>query len=438
VITGLYGFDFGFDTTPPAVNNSVDGDQLSDVDDTTASTTVGTFEGDESTSSDGFGDTNQEMLVTSDDTGTVGTAAGDTPPVGSVFDYYTFDDGSYENIYSDLPSPSGNLITDTLVTPTGDVSIPVTFDAASAVSVAGSTDIAISDGDIVPDPGHIEHVTAINGFSPLTIAVQGFEKFDIDNAAGATVGTFNAAEATTTDALGTVTQAVLVTKDVLGTPGDAAGDVPTVGSVFNTVTLGGIENVYSDIASTTPGGTDTITDTLVTSIGDFNIATTFDATAEIAAANAAIINLGDGYDLVSDPSTEIFTGVNGLPPMDVAEEGSELYDVENTAGTDVGSFDADVTTTADSFGNSTQTILVTSDVSGTSGTAAGDVPAVGSEFDTVTFGDTGYELIYSDLIGATSSADVVTETLVTPLGDVTVPSTFDAAAALATDILSGA
>jgi hypothetical protein len=199
----------------------------------------------------------------------------------------------------------------------------------------------------------------------------------------------------------------------------------------------GIENIYSDIASATPGGSDTVTDTVVTSTGDFNIPTTFDATAAIAAANAAIINFGDGYDFVSEPYTEIFTGVNGLPPIDVAEEGSELYDLTNTAGTDVGSFDADVTTTADSYGNSTQAILVTSDVSGTEGAAAGDVPAVGSEFDTVTFGDTGYELIYSELIGATSRADLVTETLVTPTGDITVPSTFDAAAALATDILSG-
>jgi hypothetical protein len=440
VITGLYGFDFGFDTTPPAVNNSVDGDQLFDVDDTTVGTTtdpdvVGTFEADESTSSDGFGDTNQELLVTSDVSGTAGTAAGDTPPVGSVFDFYTFGDGSFENIYSDLPSPSGNLISDTLVTPFGDFSIPDTFDAASAVSVYDATNIPIADGDIVLDPGHVEHVTAINGFSPLTIAVQGVEKFDVDSASGATLGTFNADEATTTDGFGTVTQALLVTKDVSGTAGGSAGDVPPVGSVFNTVTLDGYENIYSDIASTTPGGSDTITDTVVTPYGDFNIPTTFDATAEIAAANAAAIDMPDGYDIVSDPATETLTGVNGLPPIDVAEEGThELFNIDSTAGTSVGSFDADVTTTADAFGNTTQTILVTSDLTGTAGTAAGDVPAVGSELDTVTFGDTGFELIYSDLVS--SSGNAMTETLVTPLGDITFPTTFDAAAALAADVLS--
>jgi hypothetical protein len=428
VVTGLYGFDFGLQTTPPAVNGSVDGNQLFDFEDTTSGTS-GTFEGDESTSSDAFGDTNEELLVTSDQSGT------DAPPVGSVFDYYTFSGSGFENIYSDLPSPSGNLISDTLVTPFGDFTIPVTLDAASAVSAADGTNIAISDGEIVPDPGYIEHVTAINGMPPTDVAVQGFQEFDIVGTTGAYVGTFNADEATTTDEFGTVTQAVLVTKDVSGTPGAAAGDIPTVGSVFNTVTLGDVENIYSDIASTTPGGSDTITDTLVTPLGDLNIPTTFDATAEVAAVNAAPIDLSDGYDIVSDPATEQFTGVNGLPPIDVAEEGDdEVFNVDNASGNSVGSFEGDVTSTADSFGNTTQTILVTSDEAGTAGTVAGDIPAVGSEYDTVTFGDTGFELIYSDLVS--SSGNVITETLVTPLGDITVPSTFDAAAALATEILS--
>ena len=292
VITGLYGFDFGLQTTPQAVSGSVDGDQLFDVDDTTLGTTsnpdtVGTFEADESTSSDAFGDTNQELLVTSDVSGTSGTAAGDTPPVGSVFDFYTFGDGSFENIYSDLPSPSGNVITDTLVTPFGDIDIP----------------------------------------------------------------------------------------------------------------------------------------------------TTFDATAEIHDANIATIPVGDGYDIAVDPGHGELTGVNGLPPIDVAFEGDEEFDVDNTAGTSVGTFDGDVTTTADAFGNTTQTILVTSDgTTGTVGTAAGDVPAVGSEIDTVTFGGTGIELIYSDLVSSTGN--VTTETLVTSLGDITIPTTYDSAAALATDILS--
>jgi hypothetical protein len=436
-ITGIYGIA----TTPPAVNGSVDGYQLFDVDDTTVGTTgdpdvVGTFEGDESTFTDPFGDTNEEILVTSDVSGTAGTAAGDDPPVGSVIDYYHFA-GSSENVYSDLHSPSGNVISDTVSTPYGDFTDGTTFDAASAVSAYHATDIAITDGTIVPDLPYTEHITAINGLPPLSVAVQGFEKFDVDGGSGASVGSFDATETTTTDGIGTVTQAILVTKDLSGTPGDAAGDVPPVGSVFNTLTAGANENIYSDIAATTPGGTDTVTDVVVTPYGDFDLPTTFDATAAIAAANAATIDLPNGYDIVSDPGTETLTGVNGLPPIDVAEQGDgEVFNVDNASGTSVGSFEGDVTTTADPYGNTSQTILVTADESGTAGGAAGDVPPVGSEFDLLTFGDTGYSLIYSDLASTTGGSDIVAETLVTPMGDITIPTTYDAVAALTSDIIA--
>jgi hypothetical protein len=427
-VTGLYGFDFGFDTTPPAVNGSVDGTHLFDYTDTTTGAS-GTFTADESTSTDGFGDTNQELLVTSDGSST------DAPPVGSVFDTYTFGDGGFENIYSDIVGAGtngANEITDTLVTPFGDFTIPDTMNAAS-IPVADSGGVATGDGDDI-DPTGTETITAINGISPLTVVDLGTQQFEVTDD-GTQVGTFTADEATSTDGLGTVTQTVLVTSDDGATNvGTAAGDVPAVGSVFNTVSLGGDQLIYSDLAS--PSG-DVITDTLVTPFGDFDIPTTFDATAEILEANAASIGMGDGYDIVVDPGNGELTGVNGLPPIDVAFEGAETFDVDNSSGSSLGSFDGDVTTTADAFGNTTQTILVTSDGStDTVGTADGDIPAVGSEFDTVTFGGTGFELIYSELAGATSSADVVTETLVTPLGDITVPTDFDAAAALATDILS--
>jgi hypothetical protein len=424
-VTGLYGYDFGFDTTPPAVNGSVDGIQEFNYTDTTTGVS-GTFTADVSTATDVFGDTNQELLVTSDDGST------DAPPVGSVFDTYTFGDGGFENIYSDLVGAGANganEITDTLVTPFGDVTIPDTFDAAwiPAVDAGG---VAIGNGDDI-DPTGTETITGINGISPLTVVDLGTQTFDVDE--GTTqVGTFDADVATSTDGFGTETETVLVTSDVSGTAGTSAGDVPAVGSVFNTVSLAGDELIYSDLAS--PSG-NVITDTLVTPFGDIDIPTTFDATAEIHDANTASIPVGDGYDVVVDPGHGELTGVNGLPPIDVAFEGDEEFNLDNSAGTSVGTFDGDVTTTADAFGNTTQTILVTSDgTTGTVGTAAGDVPAVGSEIDTVTFAGTGIELIYSDLVSSTGN--VTTETLVTSLGDITIPTTYDSVAALATDILS--
>ena len=104
-------------------------------------------------------------------------------------------------------------------------------------------------------------------------------------------------------------------------------------------------------------------------------------------------------------------------------------------GAVVGTFDADVTTTSTTvYDETTETILVTSDTSGTAGTAAGDVPAVGSVIDVANFGS-GFETVYSDLISSTG-ASVISETFVTPFGDVAIPTTFDAASGLLADTIA--
>jgi hypothetical protein len=422
-VTGIYGTGFGFDGTnsaPPAVAGGIQGDQLFDYTDTTTGAT-GTFDGDESNVVDSFGDTNQEVLVipcASDITCT------DAPPVGSVFDTYTLGDSGYENIYSAVPSSGGDVISDTWVTPLGDYTIPVTLDAAD-VAVADAAGVPLGDGDDFV-PGSASTVTAITGIAPVDVAIQGDQLFDVDNASNAPIGSFDADETTTSDIAGTNTEAVLVTKDLLGT------DVPPVGSVFNTINLGGFENIYSDLASTTPGA-DTISDTVVTPLGDFTIPVTFDA----AAAEVPVsVDLPDGDDIVADPNApaEVLTGINGLPPADVSIQGDQLFDLDNAAGTVLGTFDADETTTLDMYGNTTQTLLVTSDVTGTSGTAVGEVPPVGSVIVTDTLGS-GFENIYTDLASTTPGADVFSDTLVTPFGDLAIPVTSDLAAGLATDLL---
>ena len=83
----------------------------------------------------------------------------------------------------------------------------------------------------------------------------------------------------------------------------------------------------------------------------------------------------------------------------------------------------------DTFNDSTETVLVTSNTDP-------DAPA-GSVFETVTWGDTGFENVYTDIVSATGGADTITDTLVTTLGDFTVPNTFDAAAGLAADVFGG-
>jgi len=414
-VSGIYGTGIVEAlTTPPAAPGGVQGDQLFSFVDTTTGAT-GTFEGYEST----MAGNNEEVLVTSDVSGT------DPTPVGSVLDTYMIGGNSdFENVYSAIPSPSGSdIVSDTLTTPFGDYPIPVTLDAADVPGVDASG-VPLGDGvDFVP--GSAMTLTAITGIPPLFIALQGDQLFDVDSA-GAGVGSFTAAVTPTTDNGGTHTEAVLVTSDVAGTPGTGAGDVPPVGSVFNTIEIDGLENFYSDLPTTSGGD---ISDTLVTPLGDFSI-----PAMDAAAAEAPVsVDLPDGYDIVAVPgSTETFTGVNGLPPLDVAIQGQGEFELES-GGAVVGNFNADQTTTLDLLGDTTQTLLVTADGStGAVGTAAGDLPPIGSVIETFSFA--GLEDIYTDLASTTSGGQVLSDTLVTPLGDFAIPFTFDLPGNLATDL----
>ena len=146
----------------------------------------------------------------------------------------------------------------------------------------------------------------------------------------------------------------------------------------------------------------------------------------------------DTYDIVPDPnSTELVSTYYGLytalPALDASALGYQTFDVDDTTlGTVVGKFEGYEATTSGVFFHATNhEILVTSVLSGTTGTAAGDVPPVGSVFDTFTFGDTGFENIYIDLASTAAGGDVISDTLVTPFGDFTIPATVDLAAALA-------
>ncbi|KAA8960489.1 hypothetical protein [Mycobacterium sp.] len=414
-VTGIYGTGIlGAFTTPPAAPGGVEGDQLFSFVDTTTGAT-GTFEGYEST----LVGNNQEVLVTSDVSGT------DAPPVGSVFDTYIIGaDSDLENVYSAIPSASGgDIVSDTLTTPLGNYPISVSLDAADVPAVDASG-VPLGNGvDFVP--GSALTLTAITGIPPLFMALQGDQLFDVDDA-GASVGSFTADVTPTTDDVGTHTEAALVTSDVSGSAGTGAGDVPPAGSVFNTIEIGGLENFYSAIPTTSGGD---VSDTLMTPLGNFSIPV-MDATAAEAPAS---VDLPDGYDIAAVPgSTETFTGINGLPPLNVAIQGQGEFDLES-GGAVVGIFDADQTTTLDLFGDTTQTLLVTADGSiGTVGTAAGDLPPVGSVIET--FSVAGIEDIYTDLASTTPGGEVVSDTLVTPLGDFAIPITFDLPASLATDL----
>jgi hypothetical protein len=412
IITGIYGYGFGGSlTTPPSVSGSIQGYGVFDYNDVTTGNS-GEFNGIESTSHDGLGDVNQAVYVTSDVSGT------DAPSTGSVFDTANMGDGAFVNVYSDIYSPSGDTITDTVETPYGNYTIPTTFDAAH-IPVADAGGVAIGNGDII-DPAGSQTVSAITGIPPLFVAYQGSEPFYVD---GSESPAFNADNTITQDVLGTYTEAVLVTSDAKdATVGTAGGDVPAAGSIFNTIDYGGIQNVYSDLTSTT-GGADVITDTLDTPTGDYIIPITFDAAK---AETTSAMNLPDGADLTPQGAFD-YSGVNGLPPENVSVQGTQTF--LYTDGDSSGTLHADVTNTLDLFGNTDETLLVTS--------STDPEAPVGSVFETVNWADTGIENVYSDIVSATGGADTITDTLVTPWGDFTIPIYLDAAADLAADSFSG-
>jgi hypothetical protein len=403
-VTGIYGHGFsGGDTAPPAVGGSVQGDSVFTYTNTTTDTN-GTFDGFESSSNDGLGDINTEVYVDSDLTGTGG------PAVGSIFDTYSFDDGTFANVYSDV---DGN-VTDTLESPVyGNVAISTTFDAANGmIAYAGGVTDGVNGDDIIPL--NTEVVDSINGIPPLTVAEQGTQTFGVDNSSGTEIGSFNAVDTTTTDGYGTYTEGALATSP--STDG-SIGD----GSIFNAVDLFGYDSIYSDVVGT--NGANTITETIATPFGDYTAPDTFDA-AQVETVSDSPIALPNG--MTFDPTTELnFTGINGLPPVDVGVQGGQDFDV--TDGSSSGTFTADVTNTLDLFNDSTETILVSSSTDAA-------LPQ-GSEFELVDLGN-GFESVYSDIASATAGQDVITDTLVTPLGDISISPSFDAAAGLFNDLFS--
>jgi hypothetical protein len=422
--TELVSTYYGLYSALPALDASALGYQTFDVDDTTLGTVVGKFEGYEATTSGVFfGSNNQEILVTSVLSGTTGTATGDVPPVGSVLDTFMFGDTGFGAVYSAIPSTSGvDTISNTFITPFGDYTTPLVFDAA-AIPIAELAKLVTQDYGFVPISGN--DVTAVSGIPPFAVAEPGPQEF------ATAAGTFDAETVKTWDFAGNATEAILVTSTT-GTTGTAAGEVPPVGSTFNIITfdLPGYQLVYSDLIPVTPGGADTVTETLVTPYGDYNIPETYDLSA-ILAAGGGTVALGDDYE-IRPASAEVLSGINGVPPLDGVIQGYQQFAVDNAAlGTVAGTFNADVSSALDSYGEIDRTILVTSDLSGTPGTAAGDVPPVGSVFDTFTFGDTGIENIYIDLASTAAGGDVISDTLVTPFGDFIIPATVDLSAALA-------
>lgn len=412
---------------PPAAQASAQGTQLFDVTDPTTGQQVGVVDVDVTNASDPFGNGNQELLVTGIESGTPGTAAGDVPTVGSIFDSYSYSSG-YGSVYYDVLSPNGgsDSIAYDLVNPHGHLSpTHINYDAHSTVvpvdTPGAGTDAA--GNSLTGDTFNLaapETISGVNGIAPADYDLLGVQTFNVDDASGGQIGTFTAEIANSSDIAGNTTQDYLVTQ--------SSGDAPAVGSVYDYFfSPSGSYNVYSAIPSST-GGSDTITDEVVNARGHIHdLVTQFDAAQGLPAELNGTspvglpIDLPGAYDITPDASSPgTIVAIDGIQPEDIDVQGYQLFDY--TAGGQTSTFDADVAQSS-VIGNTTQEqIVVTQDVSGT------NAPPVGSVFEIQN--SNGTEKIYSDIPSTDGGKDTVTETLVGRFGgEIHLHETYDVAAA---------
>src|ERR1700733_8326120 len=286
--------------------------------DPTSGTDLGSIDTSETVASL-FGLTNAEFTVTSD-TAAAGGSDSALPTVGSVYDEFNLGNG-YENIYTDIPGAAGanDTVTDTLVTPFGNVNLDSLFanvDAAGPLSPGDAfTGLEAGDSSIGADAFTIDGVTldptlasGAEGFTPVTplatspplleigggqldgainFAPQSFDVYSGSGSSATDIGSITTGE-DVTDLLGFTNTEINVTGVTPADGGDAAA-LPTVGSVYDAFNLGnGIENVYTAIPGTA-GGSDTVTDTLVTPFGNINLDSLFgniDAAAPLQPGDA--------------------------------------------------------------------------------------------------------------------------------------------------------
>jgi hypothetical protein len=224
-----------------------------------------------------------------------------------------------------------------------------------------------------------------------------------------------------------------------------------VGSVYDAFNLGdGFENVYSAIPGT-DGAADTVTDTLVTPFGNVNLdslVSGIDAAAPLQPGDAFTgLEAGDSstgadaftigsttFDPITSGGTEGFDPVYQIvgadpllelggaqvtfaPGATLALNGQDfnIYSGSGSGATEVGSISTDEDVT--NLLGLTDTEFTVTSVTGTSS----ELPTVGSVYGAFNFGD-GIENVYTAVPGVDGAPDTVTDTLVTPFGNIDLDS----------------
>ena len=198
----------------------------------------------------------------------------------------------------------------------------------------------------------------------IPLATQDFEVFDPTS--GADLGSIDTNE-TVTSLFG-LTNAEFTVTGGTAADGGSASALPTDGSVYDEFNLGnGYENLYTDIPGTA-GGSDTVTDTLVTPFGNVNLDSLFgsvDAAAPLSPGDAftgldvsgisgapdafsiggftldpTLAAGGEGFDPVSPLATSpplLDIGGGQLDGINFAPQSFDVYSGTGTSATDIGS-----------------------------------------------------------------------------------------------------
>ena len=138
--------------------------------------------------------------------------------------------------------------------------------------------------------------TPTSSATTLALAPQDFNIYDGTGASATEVGSITANE-DVTDLLG-LTNTEFTVASVTPAADASASDLPTVGSVYDVFNLGdGIENVYTAIPGV-DGAADTVTDTLVTPLGNLNLDSLFGGIDAVSALDpGARLRRGDDCGL---------------------------------------------------------------------------------------------------------------------------------------------
>jgi hypothetical protein len=348
--------------------------------------------------------------------------------------------------------------------PVSDTGPTATEGFTPVVSTAGAAPLLNIAGVSLNDP-------SVSGDS---LDTQDFTFYDGTGSNAPDVGTITTGE-DVTNLLGYTNTELVVTGSTAasGDTSSQAADLPATGTVFDAFNLG---NGYEIVYTATPGSSGTVTDTLVTPYGNTNLDSLFgsiDAAQPLnpgaaftpftaleggdSSIGADAFSIGDTtFDpLLTDQDTGLPAGGEGFEPVyqtvgappllnlgggiltleglnfPLATQDFNVYDGTGATATEVGNI-----TTYDGVTNLfglTNTEFTVETVTAASGADPTDLPSVGSVYDVFNLGN-GIENVYTAIPGVDGAPDTVSDTLVTPWGDLNLDSLFggiDAASALA-------